>query len=67
MLSYYRNGVPDEGREYLFSVGGNCDWSPGLSVEGVPMYGTIRVGHWKLILGHISKSSMVASTKYFVI
>ncbi|XP_072035349.1 arylsulfatase J-like [Amphiura filiformis] len=55
MWDNIRTGFPSQRIEYLFTVGGDCNWEPGDEVKDIPMYGTIRVGVWKLILGHISQ------------
>ncbi|XP_072030889.1 arylsulfatase B-like [Amphiura filiformis] len=57
MWNAIRLGEPSPRSEYLFSVGGDCAWTPKIPFKtqdpnNVPtMYGSIRKGPWKLIIG----------------
>ena len=48
-----RYGLESPRREYLYAVGGDCDWNYG--EEPNRMYGTIRIGDWKLKIGQDGK------------
>ncbi|XP_072020868.1 arylsulfatase B-like [Amphiura filiformis] len=53
MWESIRYGTSSPRKEYLYEVGGNCNWNEG--DEPLTMYGTIRIGDWKLHLGGVGQ------------
>ncbi|XP_072023018.1 arylsulfatase I-like [Amphiura filiformis] len=60
MWDSIRYGIPSPRKEYVHAVGGNCDWNQG--DEPLTMYGTIRVGDWKLHIGAKGQRAFVEKT-----
>ncbi|XP_072018178.1 arylsulfatase I-like [Amphiura filiformis] len=60
MWDSIRYGIPFPRKEYVHAVGGNCDWNQG--DEPLTMYGTIRVGDWKLRIGAAGQRAFVEKT-----
>ena len=61
LLLFDRFGTKSPRKEYLHIVGGNCDWDPDGPYDQRQIFGTLRLGDWKIIIGNIGKDA------YFII
>ncbi|XP_072040815.1 arylsulfatase J-like [Amphiura filiformis] len=70
MWDAIRFGSSSQRTEYLYAVGGDCNWTPTLpflnqNPQNVPlMYGTIRRGPWKLIIGEERQQKVLGKEDY---